>query len=225
MDTPNPQSQEPVVEQVAGVIPATPQTPVQTPAVPAPTPEVTKETKEVSHSTVLTEEETQRYTGELEKDGKLSDASYSELEKRGFPRKMVDAYVKGIQAEHSESLSKAYEVVGGKQQYDNMVAWASKSLSQEQKSAFNSIFATGDPVAINMGLKNLEQMFKEAVPQAPQTQLTGNGGNNPVAGDVFKSRAEMSEAMKDPEYWKNPAKQREISEKIQRSLAAGFKLS
>lgn len=220
------ESQQPIqphqpIQQVDPV--QVPPPPQQTQQVP-PATEKSEVEQAAPHESVLPAEDTQRYTEEITRDGKLTDKSYTELERRGFSREMVDTYIQGLKSAEAAHLSSAYEAVGGKQQYDALVAWASKSLSAEQKASYNRIFATGDQMAINMGLKSLSEQYKQAVPSAPQQQVVGGGGA-PAQGDVFTSRAEMVAAMTKDEYWNNPEENRKIQEKVQRSIAAGYNLN
>lgn len=172
---------------------------------------------------LLPEEAVQRYNAELQTSGKLSEASYAELEQRGFPRGMVDSYVRGILAQQQDAYAAAYEVTGGKEQYDAMIDWATRTLTPEQKNTFNNLLGSADGLTRKMGVEKLNEMYKQAIPQSPQQQLTGSTGSA-VPGDIYASRAEMAADMAKADYWKNPAEQRRVAEKIQRSLSSGVKL-
>lgn len=175
------------------------------------------------HEQLIPEADTQRYNAELQQSGNLSEASYAELEKRGFPRSMVESYVRGLLAQQQDAYAVAYEVTGGKEQFDAMMAWAAKTLTAEQKNTFNGLLGSSDGPTVKMGLEKLNEMYRSAVPQSPGKVLTGNS-TIPAAGDVYASRAEMAADMAKSEYWSNPAEQRRVAEKIQRSQAAGIKL-
>lgn len=175
------------------------------------------------HEHLIPEADTQRYNAELQQSGNLSEASYAELEKRGFPRSMVESYVRGLLAQQQDAYAAAYEVTGGKEQFDAMMAWAAKTLTAEQKNTFNGLLGSSDGPTVKMGLEKLNEMYRSAVPQSPGKVLTGNS-TIPAAGDVYASRAEMAADMAKSEYWSNPAEQRRVAEKIQRSQAAGIKL-
>ena len=81
----------------------------------------------------------------------------------------------------------------------------------------------GDDVVILLdSITRLARAYNTVQPASGKV-LTGNS-TIPAAGDVYASRAEMAADMAKSEYWSNPAEQRRVAEKIQRSKAAGVKL-
>ena len=183
----------------------------------------TPETGALPHERLIPEADTQRYNEELQQSGTLSEASYAELAKRGFPRQMVESYIRGLQAQQQETYEMAYAVTGGKEHFDAMMEWATKTLTAEQKNTFNGLLGSSDGPTVKMGLEKLNEMYRSAVPQSPDKVLTGSSAL-PPAGDVYANRAEMAADMAKAESWNNPAEQRRVVEKIQRSKAAGVKL-
>lgn len=203
--------------------PQSTQIPQETTQADKAVPQAAEAAPQPAHEALLPEEAVQRYNAELQTSGKLSEASYAELEQRGFPRGMVDSYVRGILAQQQDAYAAAYEVTGGKEQYDAMIDWATRTLTPEQKNTFNNLLGSADGLTRKMGVEKLNEMYKQAIPQSPQQQLTGSTGSA-VPGDIYASRAEMAADMAKADYWKNPAEQRRVAEKIQRSLSSGVKL-
>ena len=217
-----PQPQTPVPAQTPQVPPQA--QPQPTPA-PAPGNPPQNTAPEIPESIVSQEDQT-RYGEELARDGKLSDASYAELAKKGLPRDLVDQFIQGQQAASERFFGEVYQFVGGKERYDEMMRWASANLSEEEKASYNEMLGSRKTTTIKAGLTALFNAFEKASPTPPAAQLSGTGSAAGAVGgsDIYTSREEMAADMGKDDYWKNPAEQRRVAEKISRSVAAGIKL-
>lgn len=218
-----PQPQTPVSAQ-------TPQVPPQAqpqPQAPAPAPgNPPQNTAPEIPESIVSQEDQTRYGEELARDGKLSDASYAELAKKGLPRDLVDQFIQGQQAASERFFGEVYQFVGGKERYDEMMRWASANLSEEEKASYNEMLGSRKTTTIKAGLTALFNAFEKASPTPPAAQLSGTGSAAGAVGgsDIYTSREEMAADMGKDDYWKNPAEQRRVAEKISRSVAAGIKL-
>lgn len=155
-----------------------------------------------------------KYTDEVLADGVLSEDSYQELEAKGFPRNVVDAYIEGQKALAERTNQSIYEIVGGKEAYTEMIQWAAQNLSQEEIEAYNSTLESGNVSQIKIAVKGLKASYTEAKGTPPK-QLIGGYSSGDV--DVFESWAQVVEAMKDPKYDKDPAYRAAIQAKLGRS--------
>lgn len=218
-----PQPQTPVPSQTPQVPPQAQPQPTPAPAPGNPSPQNTA--PEIPESIVSQEDQT-RYGEELARDGKLSDASYAELAKKGLPRDLVDQFIQGQQATSERFFGEVYQFVGGKERYDEMMRWASANLSEEEKASYNEMLGSRKTTTIKAGLTALFNAFEKASPTPPAAQLSGTGSAAGAVGgsDIYTSREEMAADMGKDDYWKNPAEQRRVAEKISRSVAAGIKL-
>ena len=217
-----PQPQTPVPAQ-------TPQVPPQAQPQPAPAPapgNPPQNTAPEIPESIVSQEDQTRYGEELARDGKLSDASYAELAKKGLPRDLVDQFIQGQQAASERFFGEVYQFVGGKERYDEMMRWASANLSEEEKASYNEMLGSRKTTTIKAGLTALFNAFEKASPTPPAAQLSGTGSAAGAVGgsDIYTSREEMAADMGKDDYWKNPAEQRRVAEKISRSVAAGIKL-
>ena len=104
--------------------------------------------------------------------------------------------------------------VGGDQQYDNIVGWASQNLDQKSIAAFDSIVETGNTDAIKIAISGLKAQYENANGYEGR-MLTGKAPKS--SGDVFRSQAEVVKAMSDPQYDMDPAYRQDILEKLDRS--------
>ena len=202
------------------------QTPQQPQTPPQQTPQQPQNTAPEIPESIVSQEDQNRYGEELARDGKLSDASYAELAKKGLPRDLVDQFIQGQQAASERFFGEVYKFVGGKERYDAMMRWASASLTEEEKASYNGMLGSKSITTIKAGLSALFNAFEKASPTPPAAQLSGTGSTAGAVGgsDIYTSREEMAADMGKDDYWKNPAEQRRVAEKISRSVAAGIKL-
>jgi len=84
---------------------------------------------------------------------------------------------------------------------------------QPEIDAFNATMATQDPNMIRLAIQGLNARYRsEAAPSLLQ------GGTGPVStGGKFESTAELTAAMSDPRYEKDPAYRQQVSDKLARS--------
>jgi hypothetical protein len=104
-------------------------------------------------------------------------------------------------------------VVGGEQEYNNMISWASQNLSPDEIKVYDSVMDKGDPQAIYFAIQALSYRFKDSVGYEGQ-MLTGRAAQTT---DVFRSQAEVVRAMGDPRYDNDPAYRQDVYEKLERS--------
>lgn len=113
----------------------------------------------------------------------------------------------------NDDISEMKSVVGGDQEYSNMISWASQNLSPEEIQVYDSVMDKGDPQAIYFAIQALNYRFKDSVGYEGQ-MLTGKAAQSM---DVFRSQAEVVRAMNDPRYENDPAYRQDIYDKLERS--------
>ena len=110
-------------------------------------------------------------------------------------------------------------VVGGEQNYANMIDWAQKSLNEQEVKMFDAVMQKGDPLAAFFAVRSLAYAYNDAV------GYDGNmvQGKAPrQSNDQFRSQQEVVRAMADPRYEEDPAYRRDIMEKLDRSPNVNF---
>lgn len=150
---------------------------------------------------------------EYDETGGLSDDAYAALDEVGFPRSVVDTWIQGQDALAAQVTTQMYDVVGGEQEYNNMVSWASDTLPESEIDAFNATMATQDPNMIRLAIQGLNARYRS---EAEPTLLQGGTGNV-SSGGRFESNAELTAAMSDPRYAKDPAYRQQVADKLARS--------
>jgi hypothetical protein len=150
---------------------------------------------------------------EYNETGGLSDDAYAALDEAGFPRSVVDTWIQGQNALASQVTAEMYDIVGGQEDYSNMVSWAADTLPDSEIDAFNATMETQDPNMIRLAIQGLNARYRsEAEPSLLQ------GGSGAVSsGGRFESNAELTAAMSDPRYSKDPAYRQQVADKLARS--------
>lgn len=157
-----------------------------------------------------------KYSGEYNKDGKLSDDSYKELAEKGYDRQLVDDYIAGQQARVDKQTKEVSAVVGGEENLSKVLEWAGEHLPQEEIDFYNKSVNEGTAAA-KMALQAVYTKYSDANGEAPNLISGGSPGS---ANSVFKSPFEMQKAMDDPRYWSDPDYQAEVEAKAKRSHKA-----
>lgn len=112
-----------------------------------------------------------------------------------------------------EDVTEMKGVVGGEQQYNAMISWASQNMTEQEVEAYDAVMDGGDPRAIWFAIQALNYRYQDSVGTEGRL-LTGNA---PRSGDVFRSQAEVVRAMNDPRYESDPAYRQDIYNKLERS--------
>lgn len=104
-------------------------------------------------------------------------------------------------------------IVGGEQQYAQMMGWAQESLSEQEISMYDAVMEKGDPLACYFAVNALAMRFQEAQGYDGQ-MLTGKPPSNQQG---FRSQAELVRAMSDPRYDNDPAYRADVAAKLENS--------
>ena len=123
------------------------------------------------------------------------------------------------QAEAARDLTDAetntiYNQVGGEASYNNLMEWAGENLPESYTQAYDDVIDKGNPYAIQIALAGLQAQFEQAN-GVEGTLRTGRGAVEKA--DVFRSQAEVIEAMNDRRYDTDPAYRQDVFQKLERS--------
>lgn len=173
-----------------------------------PTP--TEEAKEVVENVGLNFE---AMSDEYMENGQLSDETYSELESKGIPKHIVDAYIQGQQSLADNVKSDIFNTVGGEENYQQMTEWAADNMNQAEKDAFNLAVNSGDLAQAKLAVEALNARYKNTVGVEPNLV----GGRPSESMDVYQSWAQVTTDMKNPAYAKDPAFRANVEKKLGRS--------
>ena len=138
---------------------------------------------------------------------------------------LVDAYIEITKNNPQAATSKQVDIsdaevnqiqnsVGGEGKYNDLVSWASNNLQQNEIQAFDNIINSGNATAIQLAVSGLKSQYDNANGYEGR-MLTGK--STQTSSDVFKSQAQLVEAMGDPRYDNDPAYRQDVIEKLDRS--------
>ena len=157
-----------------------------------------------------------KYNQEYADVGTLSEKSYGELAKLGLNKDLVDGYIEGQKAISENYQKQIYNEVGSQEQYTQLVDWASKNLSDREVESFNSIIESGSVETMKLAVRGL--MATAGMKQSfSRQQDLFQGDSDVISTDAFQSIAQVTQAMNDPRYAKDPAYRKEVTDKIARS--------
>jgi len=174
--------------------------------------EVKKDGLEIPKDAPSTGFDMTKFSDEYADKGELSDNSYTELQKQGLDKGLVNEYIRGQKAIAENQTTKVYETVGGQQKYGDLIDWASKNLSEGEQTAFNDLTATGSIDQVKLAVQGL--MTRAGMSKVDQQQEMIQGDVNNTAVEQFNSVQQVTEAMNDPRYDKDPVYRKEVERKL-----------
>ena len=169
------------------------------------TSESTSETEAVSN--VIQEASDSFY-----ENGELSDKNFEDLEKAGIPREFVEAYVKGQEATMNAEIASITDSIGGQENYDAMVQWASANLPSEEIDSYDEVVATGGTNAAKLAVKGLYARYMSE--GGGSSVNIAKGATSGTALQPFKSMSQVTDAMKTKQYQQDPAYRKEVEQRI-----------
>ncbi|WMM95333.1 scaffolding protein [Roseobacter phage CRP-125] len=170
-------------------------------------------TEEVEPEQSTGEPQFDKFAEEFASSGELSDDSFDELSKMGYPREMVETYIKGMQSAQTADANAVMDVAGGPEGYQDLTSWAKDNMPENELLLYNQMVETGTDNA-KMAVEWLMSK-REAAGDVEPNLLSGK--SQAPAKDEFRSTAEVVAAMKDARYGKDPAYTRDVEEKLGRS--------
>ena len=158
-------------------------------------------------------------------DNKLSEetlAKFSEMSSADLLQAYIElnannpAEPQAEAADISEAqIAEIKESAGGDKAYANVVNWAKANLDSSQTEAFDEVVNTGSVQAIKLAVAGLKSEYDKA--NGVEGRMVTGKTAPPQSGDVFRSQAELVEAMSDRRYDNDPAYRQDVIEKLERS--------
>ena len=105
-------------------------------------------------------------------------------------------------------------MVGGEQQYEQMMQWATDNLDDAEIDRFDAVIDSGDVNAAYYAIQALQYKYGDAVGVEGKL-VQGKAPTDTFKG--YKSQAEVVAAMQDPRYDRDPAYRQEVMAKLERS--------
>ena len=110
-------------------------------------------------------------------------------------------------------------IVGGEENYSNMMQWAQGALNEQEIKMFDAVMAKGDPLGAFFAVRALGYAYNDAVGYDGKMV---QGKPPKQSSDQFRSQQEVVRAMADPRYEEDPAYRMDVMEKLERSPNVNF---
>ena len=175
----------------------------------------TQETKPEEVKQEVQQRGLEKFYNEFAETGALTDKSYDELAKQGLDKDLVNSYIDGQKAVADKNTKAIQDVAGGAENYTELVNWAGKNLSEAEQTTFNNMVDGGDVEQAKFAVQGL--MMKSGTNFNPNQPKLFEGTSDIVSADAFTSVSQVTDAMNDPRYEKDPSYRKEVENKISRS--------
>lgn len=153
--------------------------------------------------------------------GMLTDETINGFVEQGIPEGMVREYAAGVNALAQMRVNEALEMGGGREQFEQMVAWAGvegnvdPALVTEFNDAMNDLGSYELNPRAAAAIKAIQGIYKASEGSAP-TLVNGEPGSG--QGDVYTSVAELTADMRNPRYKRgDKAFHAQVKAKLRRS--------
>tara|TARA_E500000305_G_C4008715_1_gene231465 strand:+ start:909 stop:1556 length:648 start_codon:yes stop_codon:yes gene_type:complete len=148
---------------------------------------------------------------EEEEEGEVDEEEGEEVEETEEEEVEEEVEEYEITDQDIEALQ---NVVGGSEEYGQIIDWAKDNLSEQEITMYDHVMESNDPIAMFFAIRALGNSYENAVGVDGEL-LTGNESSTPQ--DVFRSQAEVVQAMADPRYDNDPAYRQDVFDKLERS--------
>ena len=180
-----------------------------------------EEVPDASPAVSLIEEASAEY---YENDGELTPETIEKFSSMSS-QDLVNAYIEiqknNPQAQQTQavelsdsSVNEIQNAAGGSNAYDQLTSWAADNLPSQEIDAFDNLIDSGNVAAIKMGLTALQSKYNDANGYEGR-MLQGKSPNS--SGQVYRSQADLVEAMGDPRYENDPAYRQDVIERLNNS--------
>lgn len=153
-------------------------------------------------------------TDEYQRLGRLTDDTVKKLETAGYPKIVIENYLKGTERVANEYANQVYQFVGGKEAYGQLAEFV-RSLGDGHVEGFNHVVNQGNLQAVQMMINGYKVEMEKQYGTQNRTVLGGVQSPQGVQG--FQSKGEMIQAMSDPRYETDANYRREVEQKVIKS--------
>lgn len=172
----------------------------------------------------------QQWTQEFMEHGALSEESQKDVLESVFkddvPEEMKLEYMKtftaGLDALRTAAANEQFAIVGGVDQYQDMLEWGAKNLSAEEIEVFDAEVTADDMGKRAAAIKGLYARMQLATGGKPDfepdlSHSAGRHGGEPIIG----SRQELMQIQRTDRYKKDPAYRELVARQLKQSMETG----
>ena len=119
---------------------------------------------------------------------KLSQEMIDKLKETGLDERDIKLGMYEIE----KSINESHSIVGGKEEYESMIAWAKENLSEEDKASFNLELTTSNR---KFAIRGLYSMYADANGKAQKGRISGDSHSQSTVTAGYSSKKEMFDDM------------------------------
>lgn len=157
-------------------------------------------------------------TKEYDEKGALSAETYKKLADAGFPKTVVDTYIKGIEATAEGYVQAVYAAAGGAENYAKIQRYV-ESKGSDAVNTFNDAVSNGSLATVKMLINGIQAEMKLRNGTAAKSIL-GKGSGVATAG--YSTEADMVKAMDDPRYGVDDDYTENVTKRLSKSKFISF---
>lgn len=145
-------------------------------------------------------------------NGKLSDATQEALTNAGYPKEVIDTYIRSVQREADTFVSTVQGYVGNESEWNAFVGYV-QSQGDATINLFNDAINTGNLGIIQATVNHIKTNMTAQYGTANPTVMGGQDTSSPDTGG-YASTYEMTQAMSDKRYGRDKAYTRIVEQKV-----------
>lgn len=151
--------------------------------------------------------------------GEFTEETLAQLDELSS-RELVEAYMdwydgsSNVEDLTESEVQSIKQSVGGEQAYAELMDWSNQNLPEQYVEAFDDLVSSGNYAAIELAVSGLVANYQNTNGYEGR-MVTGRDAVS--TADVFRSQAEVVQAMNDPRYDRDPAYRQDIFSKLERS--------
>lgn len=172
------------------------------------------------------------FSNELREGGTLSEGSYAELAKYGYPKAVVDAFIRGQQADAEVAtrveqariadtqINEIKASVGGDAELGKMLGWAKANWSPADQKVYNDAVSSGDVAKVKMAVQGLKAAYVEEHGEQPQ-YLSGRKPADLGGVEPYLNAEEVTADMAKREYKESESFRQKVAKRLAASNVFG----
>ena len=145
-------------------------------------------------------------------NGSLSDETQSKLTQAGYPKEVIDNYIRNVEREANAFVSTVQSYVGNEQEWNTFVSFV-QSQGDTAINLFNDAINTGNLGIIQATVGQLKTQMVNTYGTNNPTFMSG-GSATGVVQEGFASSYEMQQAMSDKRYGRDRAYTQMVEQKV-----------
>ena len=115
---------------------------------------------------------------------------------------------------NEETAGQLKGMVGGEQEYTNLLGWAKDNFTEQEITMYDSIMESGNAQAAFFAVQALALRYQDSIGTEGQL-IQGKAASDASQG--FRSQAELVQAMSDPRYDNDSAYRQDVMRKLENS--------